>query len=158
MDKILLKTHHFLQSLHQLGIPIIPRLIHKFIVRFLFGCQLGIGTKLGRGVILSYGGMGITIHDRAIIGDNVSIGSCVTIGGTSKIYDVPKIGNNSLISTGAKIIGPVVIGHNCVIGANAVVLSDIPPNSVAVGIPAKIIKSEININDYRDLSINQSHN
>ncbi|MBD3794095.1 MAG: serine acetyltransferase [Campylobacterales bacterium] len=54
-----------------------------------------------------------------------------------------------MISTGAKIIGPIQIGKNCVIGANAVVLTDIPDNCVAVGIPAKIIKENIDISDYR---------
>lgn len=79
---------------------------------------------------------------------NCQIGTNVTIGGTSGKQEVPTIGNNTIISTGAKIIGPIKIGNNCIIGANAVVLSDIEDNCVAVGVPAKIIKRNINIKDY----------
>ncbi|HHD80170.1 MAG TPA: serine acetyltransferase [Campylobacterales bacterium] len=61
------------------------------------------------------------------------------------------MGDNCIISSGAKIIGPVKIGNNCIIGANAVVIDNIPDNCVAVGVPAKIIKTDINILDYRDL-------
>lgn len=110
---------------------------------------MGEKTKFGKGVQLGYGGLGIVIHGKSVIGDNVVIGTGVTIGGTSKKIDVPVIGENSMISTGAKIIGPIQIGKNCVIGANAVVLTDIPDNCVAVGIPAKIIKENIDISDYR---------
>jgi serine O-acetyltransferase len=117
----------------------------------LFGCQLGVRTKIGKNVNLAYGGLGIVIHERAVIGNNVNIGTCVTIGGTTKKYEVPIIGDNAIISSGAKILGPVTIGKNCVIGANAVVLDNIPDNCVAVGVPAKIIRRNININDYRSL-------
>jgi serine O-acetyltransferase len=71
------------------------------------------------------------------------------IGGTSQIYEVPVIGDNTVIAPGAKILGPVKIGKNCVIGANAVVLKDVPDNSVAAGIPAKIVKKDIDISKYR---------
>ena len=115
----------------------------------LFGCQIGLGAKIGKKVNLAYGGLGVVIHDRVIIGNNVSIGTNVTIGGTSKKHQVPIIGDNSLLSTGCKIIGPVKIGENCVIGANAVVTKDIPEMSLAVGIPAKVIKKKISIHNYR---------
>ncbi|MEG6568015.1 serine acetyltransferase [Thermoanaerobacterium saccharolyticum] len=70
------------------------------------------------------------------------------MGGTSHIYEVPKLGNNVYVGAGAKIIGPVKIGDNVVIGANAAVVNDVPPNCVVVGIPAKIKKENINIRDY----------
>lgn len=88
------------------------------------------------------------VHARAVIGKNCLIGQCVTIGGRSKHYEVPKIGDNVYISAGVKILGPVTIGHNCVIGAGAIVLTDIPANSVAVGIPAKVIKKDIDPKDF----------
>ena len=97
---------------------------------------------------MGYGGLAIVIHGRSQIGDNVLISQCVTIGGRSKIKSVPVIGNNVLIGAGAKILGDVVIGDNCVIGANSVVIKDVPSNCVVAGVPGKIIKSQINIDEY----------
>lgn len=88
------------------------------------------------------------VHARAVVGRNTIIGQCVTIGGRSKHYNVPVIGENVYIGAGAKILGPITIGDNCVIGAGAVVLKDIPANSVVAGVPAKIIKSDINPHDF----------
>jgi serine O-acetyltransferase len=62
---------------------------------------------------------------------------------------VPTIGKNSIISAGSKILGPIRIGQNCVIGANAVVTSDVPDFCLAVGVPARVIKTDISIEDYR---------
>lgn len=144
--------HKIIFTMRVAGIPLIPKLINKIFIRMLFGCQIGERTKFGKNVILGYGGLGVVIHDRAIIGNNVNIGSCVTIGGTSRKYNVPIIGDNTIIATGAKVLGPITIGKNCVIGANAVVLSDIPDNSLAAGVPARVIKSSINITDYRKIT------
>ncbi len=135
--------------LDQIGIPFFPILINKIFIRLIFGCQLGVGTKFGVNVDLGYGGLGVVIHERAIIGNNVRIGTGVTIGGTTEKYEVPAIGDNTIVSTGVKVLGPVKIGCNCVIGANAVVLESIPDNCVAVGIPARIIKENIQIENYR---------
>lgn len=144
----MLLIYHFGFSLKQHKIPFFPSLV-KYFIRLVFGPNIGMGAQIGKGTVLGYGGIGIVIHHRAVIGENVIISQNVTIGGTSKKYDVPIIGNNCQISAGAVILGPVKIGDNCIIGANAVVLTDIPDNSVVVGIPAKIIKSNINISDYR---------
>ena len=149
MSKILITIYRLVYFLHTLKIPILPELINKIFIRLLFGCQIGTGAKLGRNVILGYGGIGIVLHPRVVIGSNTNIGTNVTIGGTSKKYEVPKIGSNTIISSGAKIIGPITVGNNCVIGANAVVTKDIPDNSLAVGIPARVVKTNINIDDYR---------
>lgn len=148
MSKAVLLIHGLVFYLNQLGIPFLPNLINKIFIRLLFGCQLGVGTKFGTDVDLGYGGLGVVIHERAVIGNGVNIGTGVTIGGTTKKYGVPVIGDSSIISSGAKIIGPVTIGKGCVIGANAVVLQSIPDNSVAVGVPAVIIKQNIRIADY----------
>jgi serine O-acetyltransferase len=151
MSKIVLMIHRIIYELKRIGVPIFPDLCNKILIRLLFGCQLGVRTKIGKNVNLAYGGLGIVIHERAVIGNNVNIGTCVTIGGTTKKYEVPIIRDNAIISSGAKILGPVTIGKNCVIGANSVVLDNIPDNCVAVGVPAKIIRRNININDYRSL-------
>ena len=152
MNNIVLKLHKIIYTLHSFGLPVLPSILNKVFIRLLFGCQIGVGTKLGKNVNLGYGGLGIVIHERAVIGNNVSVGTCTTIGGTTKKYEVPIIGDNTIISTGAKIFGPVTIGQNCVIGANSVVLDSIPDNCVAVGAPAKVIKTNINIADYRTLA------
>ena len=92
-------------------IPIIPILI-TYLIRLLFGCYLPYKLKLGKNFKIGYGGLGVVIHDRVIIGDDCHIDQNVTIGGTSKKYIVPKIGNKVYIGAGAKVIGPIVIGDN----------------------------------------------
>ena len=133
--------------MHDLHIPLLPGVIKVFI-RIVFGCQIGLGAKIGKGSSLGYGGLGIVIHHRTIIGNNVLIAQNVTIGGTSKQYDVPVIGDNCLIGPGAKILGPISIGNNCVIGANSVVTKDVSDNTLVGGIPAKVLKDDIDINKY----------
>lgn len=75
-----------------------------------------------------------------MIGKDCHISQNVTLGGTSGFWKVPIVGDNVEIGAGANIIGPVHIGNNSVIGAGAVVITDIPENSLAVGVPAKVIK------------------
>ena len=128
-------------------IPLVPSLI-KWFIRITFACNLPYSCKIGKNTILGYGGLGIVIHPRCVIGENCLISQGVTLGGTSHKYDVPKVGDNVLIGAGAKILGPVTIGDNVVIGANAVVTKDISDNCLAVGIPAKVIKENINIKEY----------
>ena len=128
-------------------IPLIPKLITLF-NRLIFGCYLPYQIKLGKDFVVGYGGIGIVVHHRTIVGDNVHIDQNVTIGGTSKKIEVPKLGNNIYIGAGAVIIGPITIGDDVVIGANAVVNKDIPSNSLVVGVPAKVIKSGIKKEDY----------
>jgi len=149
MSKVVVYIYNFALFLHNLKIPILPKLINIVFVRLLFGCQVSLGAKLGKGTVLGYGGLGIVIHDRAVLGENVMVGAGVTIGGTSHIYEVPVIGDNTMIAPGAKILGPVKVGKNCVIGANAVVLKDVPDNCVVGGVPAKILKENIDITKYR---------
>lgn len=133
--------------LYEKHVPLLPQFI-TLLIRLVFSCFISHKTKIGKNTILGYGGLGIVIHERAIIGNNCHIDQNVTIGGTSKIFQVPVIGNNVYIGAGAKVIGPVKIGNNIVIGANAVVVKDIPDNCLVAGIPGKILKTNININEY----------
>ncbi|WP_199482742.1 serine O-acetyltransferase [Vibrio owensii] len=129
------------------NIPIVPKLING-LIRLCHNCAIYAETDIGPGTRFGYGGIGVVIHKRAIIGENCIIGTNVTIGGRSRSRGVPVIGSDVYIATGAKVLGDVKIGHNCVIGANAVVLNDIPSNSVVVGIPARVIKTNITMRDF----------
>jgi len=129
------------------NIPLIPKLI-TYIIRLLFGCYLPYQLNLGKNFGIGYGGIGVVIHHRSVIGNNVHIDQNVTIGGTSKKYAVPVLGNDIYIGAGAKIIGPITIGNNVVIGANSVIVKNIPDGSLVVGVPGKIIKTNIKKNDY----------
>ena len=115
---------------------------------FLFKCSIHYQTTIGKGTKLGHGGIAVVINGRAVIGENCVIGSCVTIGGKSRIYAAPQIGNYVYIATGAKVLGDITIGDNVVIGANSVVVKDVPSNCIVAGIPAKIIKTGIRFEDY----------
>ena len=105
------------------------------------GIEIHPGAKIGKRLVIDHG-MGIVIGETAEIGDDCLIYHGVTLGGTGKDTGKrhPTIGNNVLISTGAKVLGPFRVGDNSRIAANAVVLSEVPADSTAVGIPAKIVK------------------
>ena len=141
MSRVVLLIYHFALLLHSLRIPVLPWVINKIFVRIIFGCQIGLGAKIGKGTDLGYGGLGIVIHPKAAIGSNVRIGTGVTIGGNNGKYGAPIIHDNCLIATGAKVLGPVTIGTGSIIGANAVVIKDVPPNTVYVGVPAKFLRN-----------------
>lgn len=95
-------------------------------------------AQIGEGIVLGYQACGMVIHKLGI-GRNCHISQNVTIGGISGLYEVPVLGDNVQVGSGAVIIGPVHIGGNVIIGANAVVNKSIPPNSVAVGVSARVI-------------------
>lgn len=133
--------------LHKMSIPFVPKII-TYLIRLVYSCYIPYGFKAGKGLVLGYGGLGIVLHFRSEVGEYCHIDQGVTIGGTSKKYEVPTLGNNVYVGAGAKIIGPVKIGNNVVIGANAVVVKDVPDNCLIAGVPAKIIKRNIVKADY----------
>ena len=105
------------------------------------GIEIHPGAKIGKCLFIDHG-MGIVFGETAEIGDNCTIYHGVTLGGTGKDTGKrhPTIGNNVLISTGAKVLGPFTVGDNSRIGANAVVLQEVPPDSTVVGIKARVVK------------------
>lgn len=149
MSKLVLMFYRIVLFLKWLKIPLLPSVFNKILIRIPFACHIGIGAKIGKRVCLAYGGMGTVIHHDAVIGDDVYIGVGVVLGGTNCNPQVPVVEDNCLISAGAKLIGPVTVGEGSVVGANAVVVKDVPPKSVVVGIPAKVIKKDICMDDYR---------
>ena len=132
----------------------IARLISQ-LARFFTGIEIHPGAIIGKGLFIDHG-MGVVIGETAEIGDNVTIYHGVTLGGTGKHKGKrhPTIGNNVLIGTGAKVLGPITVGDNAKIGANSVVLHNVPEGATAVGIRAKNIlknKAKSCIIEIRDL-------
>jgi serine O-acetyltransferase len=114
----------------------------------IFGCVVPPEASVGRETKLGYRGVGIVVHARAVIGAGCVIGPSVTIGGRSGLRDVPVIGDDVFVGAGARILGPVRIGDGAVIGANAVVIHDVPPGCVAAGVPASIVKRDVDVTEY----------
>lgn len=111
------------------------------LVRFFTGIEIHPGAKIGKGVFIDHG-MGVIIGETAEVGDNCTIYQNVTLGGTGKDSGKrhPTIGNNVMVGCGAKVLGPFKVGDNSKIAANAVVLSEVPPNSTCVGVPARVVR------------------
>jgi serine O-acetyltransferase len=109
------------------------------ITRWCSGIEIHPGAKIGRGLFIDHG-MGVVIGETAEIGPNVTLYHGVTLGGTSwkKGKRHPTLQENVVVGAGAKILGPIIIGARTRIGANAVVVKDVPPDSVVVGIPGRV--------------------
>lgn len=124
----------------------IARFISQF-SRWITGIEIHPGAEIGEGLFIDHG-MGVVIGETCEIGDNVLIYQGVTLGGTGKETGKrhPTIGNNVMVGTGAKVLGPIKIGNNVKIGGGSVVLDDMPDNSTVVGIPARAVKR----NDTKD--------
>ncbi len=118
----------------------LARFLSQF-ARFLTGIEIHPGAKIGRGVFIDHGS-GVVIGETTEIGDGCTIYQGATLGGTGKEKGKrhPTLGKNVLVGTGAKILGPFKVGDNSKIAANAVVLEEIPPDSTAVGVPARVVK------------------
>lgn len=119
---------------------IIAKIISQ-IARFFTGIEIHPACFIGKGLLIDHGS-GVVIGETAIIGDDCTIFHGVTLGGrgSSKGKRHPTLHNNVFVGAGAKILGNIEVGNNVKIGANAVVLTDLPDNATAVGIPARIIK------------------
>ena len=109
--------------------------------RFWTGIEIHPGAKIGRRLVIDHG-MGIVIGETAEVGDDCLIYHGVTLGGTGKDQGKrhPTIGNNVLLSTGSKVLGPFKVGDGARIAANAVVLKEVPEDATAVGVPARVVR------------------
>jgi serine O-acetyltransferase len=107
------------------------------------GIEIHPGATIGKGLFIDHG-HGVVIGETAIVGDNVTLYQGVTLGGTGKEHGKrhPTVGDNVMISAGAKILGSFTIGENSKIGAGSVVLSEVPPNSTVVGVPGRVVKRD----------------
>lgn len=123
---------------------------HYFLARWVSqrtarktGIEIHPGATIGKGLFIDHG-HGVVIGETAILGDNVTLYQGVTLGGTGKEKGKrhPTLGNNVMVSAGAKILGSFTVGDNSKIGAGSVVLSEVPPNSTVVGVPGRVIKRD----------------
>ncbi len=105
-----------------------------------FGVDIHPAARFGHGVMLDHGS-GLVVGETAVIGNRVSILQCVTLGGTGKQHGDrhPKIGDDVLISAGAKILGNINVGEGAIVGAGSVVLKDVPAHTTAAGVPARVV-------------------
>lgn len=131
----------------------------KFIARWISqnarrrtGVEIHPGATIGSGLVIDHG-MGVVIGETTEIGNDCTIYQNVTLGGTGKDHGKrhPTLGNNVLVGTGAKVLGPFKVGDNARIAAGAVVLSEVPENATAVGVPARVTRiNGIKVNDNLD--------
>ncbi|MBQ6714628.1 MAG: serine O-acetyltransferase [Clostridia bacterium] len=135
-----IRRHRRAHFFYKHNMHFIARMISQKTLRKT-GIEIHPGAKLGRRLVIDHG-TGIVIGETAEIGDDVLIYQGVTLGGTGKDIGKrhPTIGNNVMISAGAKVLGPFKIGDNSRIAAGAVVLHEVPPNSTVVGVPARVVK------------------
>ncbi|WP_141604575.1 serine O-acetyltransferase [Terrilactibacillus laevilacticus] len=132
--------HRFAHWLWRKKFLFLARLLSQF-SRFLTGIEIHPGAQIGRRFFIDHG-MGVVIGETCEIGDDVTVFQGVTLGGTGKEKGKrhPTIGNDVLISAGAKVLGSIIIADHSKIGAGSVVLHDVPPNSTVVGIPGRIVR------------------
>ncbi len=134
-------AYRVVNRLHRAGVPLLPRLIATF-SRSLTGIEIHPAATIGTGLFIDHG-MGVVIGETARIGRDVTSYQGVTLGGTGLEPDKrhPTLGDRVLIGSGAKLLGPIVLGDDVKVGANAVVLRDVPAGATVVGIPAKVVRT-----------------
>lgn len=135
-------AHRLAHALMEGGVPFIPYLI-SWVARAVTGVEIHPGAKIGKRFFVDHGS-GVVIGETAELGDDVTIYQGVTLGGTG--FETgkrhPTVEDNVTIGSGAKLLGPVRVGHGAKIGANAVVIEDVPPNATVVGNPGHTVRVE----------------
>ena len=137
-----LLSHRVAHALREAGVPVAPRAL-AYVSRSLTGIEIHPRAEIGDGLFIDHG-MGVVIGETAEVGENVTIYQGVTLGGTGFATGKrhPTVEDNVTIGSGAKLLGPITIGHGAKIGANAVVIHDVPPNSTVVGNPGHTVRVE----------------
>jgi serine O-acetyltransferase len=137
-----LLAHRVAHVLFGAGVPLLPRLIST-VARSFTGIEIHPAAKIGPGLFVDHG-MGVVIGETTTLGADVTMYQGVTLGGTGFATGKrhPTIEDNVTIGSGAKLLGPIVVGHGSKIGANTVVIHDVPPNSTVVGNPGHPVRVE----------------
>jgi len=133
-------SHRITHWLLKHKIPFFPRCISQY-AKFMTGIEIHPGATIGKRNFIDHG-MGVVIGETTIIGDDCLLYQGVTLGGTGKERGKrhPTLGNNIIVSAGAKVLGSITIGNNVIIGAGAVVINPVPDDCTVVGVPGKIVK------------------
>ena len=134
--------HRIAHPLYKAKLFTLARFFSQF-SRFCTGIEIHPGAIIGRRFFIDHG-MGLVIGETAELGSNVTLYQGVTLGGTGKEKGKrhPTIGDNVVVSSGAKVLGSFTVGSNSKIGAGSVVLKEVPPNSVVVGVPGRIVTKD----------------
>ena len=137
-----LLAHRVAHVMHGAGVPLLPRLIALF-SRMFTGIEIHPAAEIGGGFFIDHGS-GVVIGETAKIGNDVTLYQGVTLGGTGFATGKrhPTVEDNVTIGSGAKLLGPITVGHGAKIGANSVVITDVPPNSTVVGNPGHPVRVE----------------
>jgi serine O-acetyltransferase len=137
-----LLAHRMANALYRAGVPLLPRVI-AMIARSVTGVEIHPAARIGSGLFIDHG-MGVVIGETAEIGDDVTLYQGVTLGGTGFATGKrhPTVQDNVTIGSGARLLGPITVGHGSKIGANSVVIHDVPPNSTVVGNPGHPVRVE----------------
>lgn len=135
-----LLAHRLAHALHHAGVPLAPRAI-ALASRTLTGIEIHPAARIGAGLFIDHGS-GVVIGETAQIGDDVTLYQGVTLGGTGFATGKrhPTVQDNVTVGSGAKLLGPITIGHGAKIGANTVVITDVPPNCTVVGNPGHPVR------------------
>jgi len=135
-----LLAHRVAHALFEARVPLLPRLIAG-LARLLTGVEIHPAARIGAGLFIDHG-MGVVIGETAQLGDDVTLYQGVTLGGTGFATGKrhPTVEDNVTIGSGAKLLGPITIGHGSKIGANSVVIHDVPANSTVVGNPGHPVR------------------
>ena len=132
--------HRAAHALHKKGHKLSARAISQG-AKFLTGIEIHPGATIGKGLVIDHGS-GVVIGETAEIGDNCTLYQGVTIGGTGKDTGKrhPTLGDNVMVGSGAKVLGPFKVGDGAKIASNAVVLEEVPNGATAVGVPARVVR------------------
>ncbi len=135
-----LLAHRVASAVNDAGVPVVPRAI-AYVSRALTGIEIHPAATVGEGLFIDHG-TGVVIGETAEIGADVTLYQGVTLGGTGFATGKrhPTLEDNVTVGSGAKLLGPIRVGHGAKIGANSVVITDVPPNATVVGNPGHVVR------------------
>jgi serine O-acetyltransferase len=135
-----LLAHRVSHAMHAARVPLLPRAM-ALATRAITNIEIHPAARIGQGLFIDHG-TGVVVGETAEIGDNVTLYQGVTLGGTGFATGKrhPTVQDNVTIGSGAKLLGPITVGHGAKIGANSVVITDVPPNSTVVGNPGHVVR------------------
>jgi serine O-acetyltransferase len=137
-----LLAHRVSHALHEAGVPLVPGMLSN-LVKMVTGVEIHPAARIGRGLFIDHGS-GVVIGETAEVGDHVTMYQGVTLGGTgfARGKRHPTVGDQVMIGSGSKLLGPVVVGARSKIGANSVVIHDVPADATVVGNPGHPVRVE----------------